>query len=204
MLYGILRIIIISVLFIIFIVVQKRCRKALKKNRILIYILITMVLGALLFLIPFENAFFNFSSPQAVFKYEFSGNIEAIVEGDKSTMIIYSKNNTYSSTIIPKNQNGWKLGTALTYKIIATKYYEKCMVELHQFKDSNDYYVFVMDVFVPDSTIRNITDNRHSEFNYHLSEICGVDEVTYVYYTYIKKIGDGYKLNIDGEIIELP
>jgi hypothetical protein len=102
-----------------------------------------MVFVVLSLFVPFENVFVNFSSPQSAYKYELLGNIDAIIEGNESTMILYSNHDTYSTAILPKTQKGWKLGTSLTCKVLDAKYYEKCLIHLYQFKDSNDYYVII-------------------------------------------------------------
>jgi hypothetical protein len=69
------------------------------------------------YLVPFENLFITFSSPESAFKYKINKDINAIIEGNDSTFIIYSNDGANSFEAFPKSKNGWKLGTAFSYDL---------------------------------------------------------------------------------------
>lgn len=81
---------------------------------------------SLLYLIPFENAFITFSSPEKAFHYTNSWDIDNIVSGTETSFVIASKNNVNTYKIVPKTQKGWKISSTLAtkdmFQYFATEY----------------------------------------------------------------------------------
>lgn len=98
-----------------------------RKCCIAAFIAVSITVG-LLYLIPFENAFITFSTPEKAFHYTNSWNIDDIVSGTETSFVIASKNNVNTYKIVPKTQKGWKISSALHWKqkicfsIFATEY----------------------------------------------------------------------------------
>ena len=103
--------------------------------------MLCMILCTISFLLPFENFIINFKSPEEVFNYCYWGNIEDIVYGDNSCMIIYSKeDNSYSHAIIPKNKNGYKIPNIFSVEKISDKLDKNAWFKIFTVKDTENYY----------------------------------------------------------------
>ena len=59
---------------------------------------------------PVENLFVNFESPERVFHYTNFGEIDEIIYGHDSCLVVYAKeNSTCSHYIIPRTAKGYKI-----------------------------------------------------------------------------------------------
>lgn len=200
--YGIVRIFVFILLFLGFFILYKRHKRVLKVKLIVISFVVAMIFCSLSFLAPIENLFITFSSPQNVFNYSVMGDINEVVEGRNSALILYTYKGSESNSIIPKVKGGWKIGTSLTYEEVFSKTLQSdsekvFMISVYRCKHTNDYYVLVSDIF--SKSIISISDNKNSMFQRNKSPI---DSST-SYYSYIDNIGQNYELTIDGEIIHI-
>ncbi len=92
---------------------------------------------------PVENLFINFKSPEKVFNYINTGEINEIIYGQDSCLIVYSKgNNTGGYYIIPKTATGYKIPNYFTIKKISHKFDESGLFDVYNVKGTQDFYVF--------------------------------------------------------------
>ena len=185
--YIIVRFFFFAILFIVFF---KTFKRHLKKITVIVSIIVTLILFSFSYLVPFENLFFNFSSPQDVFRYQLMGKPISIVEGKDSALILYINNGTISQSIIPKTKNGWKIGTYFSYEGVLTKDWKYNTIVIYRCKNSSDFYVFVSDPLA--KKFEDISDNKDSSFYHYSNES---------YYSYVYGIDKDYTLTINGEKI---
>lgn len=194
--YGIIRIILGLFLGILtYFVIRKKI-----KRRIIIFILPIMIVifsCYALFCIPIENAFLEFSSPEKAFHYLYTGDVKSTIDGESSTMVLYTNNNASSWAIIPKSGNGWKLDVLQSNKDILSKTVDRYIINVFNARNTEDYYVTIWDTFTKD--IIDITDSKGSKFQYIEEENKGTSDKNVKYFTYVKGLEDGYSITIGNE-----
>lgn len=192
MIYGLIRIIICTILFVIVFFVLEKHHTFNKHGRIAILLVFFIIFQTLLAFIPFENAFLTFSSIESAYSYNNKGEAKFVVEGKETDFVIGGKENNYVISIIPKSNNGWKIGLGVYTKKLCHKVYNKTSVDLYQYKDSDEYYIVV-------TTSKNnaeIKDNRNTRFYYYSEED---DMFGRSYCAYINDFNNQYTLTINGE-----
>lgn len=151
-------------------------------------------------LVPLENLFVTFSSLQSAYYYNHSKKIETIVEGKKSDFIIASEKNTESHSIVPKSDNGWKLGMGTDIKTVSKTVSDAAIACVYQYKNTNDYYIAV---YCKNSGTFDVSDNQNSEFKFSKRYINGAEEYHYTCYAYINNFNEQYVLTVDGQQIKI-
>lgn len=188
------------VVIVCFFIMRKHMRIH-KFSRYLIVFIITGILLSLSALVPFENAFVTFSSPESAYRYIYMDKAKLVVEGEESALVIGKEKDTLIYSIIPESNTGWKLGIGLdinTSTSISNSSSNIVSIWVDQYKDTEDYYITVFD---SDGAALDITDNRNSKF-YHLDKSSVRDDETfYTYYAYVHDLDDKYSLIVNGEVI---
>ena len=165
-----------------------------------------IVITSVLSLIPFENLFFTFDSPQVAYKYMSSKRTEPVlvVSGQNCDFVIGQEADAKTYRIIPKTEDGWKLGTGLTTKHVAQTYAYGFYIYTYQYKDTNDYFIELYD---PDRKIVELRDEYDSVFipfeeTFFIPSDAGntPSEMTSVtYYASIPDLDSMYSLTINGK-----
>ena len=156
-----------------------------------------MILYVVLSYLPFENAFYSFATPEEAFAYKNPGvtNIDLVVEGQESAYVVGSKANKNRYSYFQKAKDGWKLDIGTVHKKVAIAVLDNGFVFVYQYKDSNDYYVEVIDT---KGTITSVQDNKQSPFaSYSTNEY-----ITH-YYAVITDFTEDYRLELNGAEIAL-
>ena len=198
--YGLIR---LCIGCIVFGCIKLKFKELIKTRRHKIYILVIAAIFSIIFMfIPFENLFITFSSPEKVFNYCYTKKTKAklVVEGKDSDLVIGQDDDTHIYLIVPKVANGWKISNAINMKHISHTYgmYNSTSVEVYQYKNTNDYFVSILDM---NGGYSQITDSFNSKFS-SLVQPIDVLEKTYVtYYTNIQDFTDEYWINVNGEKI---
>ncbi|MBQ8447459.1 MAG: hypothetical protein IJX27_00840 [Clostridia bacterium] len=195
--FGIIRLI-IGIIFLIFSIIV--IRKSIVSHKRVLYFVSTGVavaLIAVLTILPFENLFITFDSPKSSYEYYTSGksNIELIVEGTDCDLVVDCKNDAYTCLIIPKNSNGWKIGTGLNTKRIFQKISNGITVYIYQYKNTNDYFITIFDTSGGEL---EILDSYNTEFEFlkKNNEFIGKEFTTY--YAYIPNFNSQYCVVVNG------
>ena len=196
--YGLIR---LCIGCIVFGCIKLKFKELIKTRRHKIYILVIAAIFSIIFMfIPFENLFITFSSPEKVFNYCYTKKTKAklVVEGKDSDLVIGEDDDAHIYLIVPKVANGWKIGMWTNTKLISYEMYNSISVDVYQYKNTNDYFVSILDM---NGGYSQITDSFQSEFS-ALEQPMDVLEKTYVtYYTNIQDFTDEYWINVNGEKI---
>ena len=122
MFYGIFRIVFWGIVFVSTIIIIKKRNLKSKKRAVIILIISCMVLCSLSFLLPIENLFVNFKSSEDVFRYYQTGEVNDVIYGVNSSMVIYSKGeNSGGHFIVPKTEKGYKIPSLFSVKRTSQK-----------------------------------------------------------------------------------
>lgn len=191
--FSVIRIIIGCCVFVILMILTKKLKQS-KRNAISIGISI-MLYFALLFL-PFENLFVTFDSPEKAYDYYNFGesNVVILVEGENCDLIVDDDEGTLRSSIIPKNNGGWKIGIGLNSRKVVKKFYDGIFIEVVQYRNTGDYFISI-----ENGEKLDISDNYNSNFYFldYRNDI--LDENPYrIYYAHITDFDSEYRVTING------
>lgn len=192
--YTKIRIVIFLVLSLICILVLKYKKQFTQRN--LIAVGVFFILGTTLStFIPVENYVTNFNSPKDVYEYLFRKDVELVVEGNESAIVIGKKGmNNNSFTVVHKKQDGWTINPSVDKMWEDKILVPGIMINLIYHKKTNEYYVSVRGI----EDINNINDSNDSTF----SSLTVASNPLYKeveYYAFISEYNDNYWIEINGD-----
>lgn len=194
MFYGLTRIIFwIAVLLIL---IKNLKKRQAKKRDFYILIIAVLILCQLSFGVPIENLILDFKTPEQVFNFTAMGEIEDIIYGKDTCMVIYKTGKTsHELTLILRTEKGYKIGGSL--KVHKQYLVDNISVKIFNARNTTDYYIVIFFVAKEDSI--NIEDNKNSIFikNFSLEEYNQYK--TIIVYTYVDNITDDYCLTVNGK-----
>ena len=107
--YGFIRIVFCALIFIGLLRLIRKLDLNHKKGLTIVALILLAIFCSLLSLVPIENLFITFGSPQSVFCYANTGTLLDVVDGDNSCMIICrTSGNALVLSSIPKQQTDIK------------------------------------------------------------------------------------------------
>lgn len=189
---------IIRILF--WIIVFERCIVILskhgilnkKRNKVVLLVIITLLwIGSML--VPIENLFVSFSTPEKSYGYINWEEVKLVVYGQESALVI-GGDTEYVYLVVPKGEKGWKIGRGMDLKFISNQYFDGIVVSIYQYKNTKEFYVEVTDV---DGKECKVTDNQNSSFETLKTDRDG--ENKYRYYTYIRDLNRNYVLKVNNK-----
>lgn len=189
-----------SLIFVICFALIRKLHIIHKQIWLISAFIMAIIMTTISALIPIENAFVTFSSPQSAYNYNNSGSVKLIVNGEKTDFIVGSKGDTNVYIIVPKSNDGWKLGMGLDTKRVIQTISDGISVNVYQYKDSDDYYITVLDT---SGGASDVTDNRSSKFQCLEKSNSVLNETFYTYYAYVNDYNDQYALTVNGETIKI-
>ena len=195
--YGIIRMLFWIIVFGICIVILSRQGILNKKrNKILVFVIITLLwTGSML--VPIENLFMSFSTPEKSYGYVNQEEVKLVVYGQESALVI-GEDTEYVYLIVPKGERGWKIGRGMDLKFISNQYFNGIIVSIYQYKNTNEFYVEVVDI---DGRKCKVSDNQKSYFD--ILETHVNEDIKFRYYTYINGLDENYILKVNDEEIFL-
>ena len=200
--YNVIRLIIGCIFLVCSITAIKKSKVIRKHMFYFIFISLSVLLFVVLTFLPFENLFITFDSPKAAYEYFNSGksNIELVVEGDDCDFIIDRKNDSDTYLIIPKTADGWKIGVGSNTKRIVQKLSNGIVLYVYQYKDTNDYFITILDTNGGESTV---SDEYNTKF-FSLERYNDSLEKNFVtYYAHITNLNPRYSVIVNNNKIVL-
>ena len=194
--FGIIRMLFWIIVFgICIVILSKHGILNKKRNKILLFVIITLLwTGSML--VPIENLFMSFSTPEKSYGYVNQEEVKLVVYGQESALVI-GEDTEYVYLVIPKGEKGWKIGRGMDLKFISNQYFDGIVVSIYQYKNTKEFYLEVTDV---DGKECKVTDNQNSSFETLETDIDGGNK--YRYYAYIRGLNENYVLKVnDKEII---
>ena len=143
MLFIAIRVLLLAVLVLLSFFILKHSKVTNRKLCIALVIVICVFAVTVTGMIPPENAFITFKTPEAVCQYIAVGDVEAIVAGELSACVIYkTAPGEYSHCIAPKTADGYKIPTYFYREKMSQKVDGPGVFTIYHAKNTNDYYVF--------------------------------------------------------------
>ena len=195
--FGIIRMLFWIVIFGICIVtLGKQGVLNKKRNKVFLFVIITMLwIGSML--LPIENLFISFSTPEKSYSYVNSEDVKLVVYGQDSALVI-GEDTEYVYLVIPKEENGWKIGRGIDLKFILNQYFDGIVISIYQYKNTKEFYIEVADT---DGRECIVNDNQNSYFE--ILETSVDAENKYRYYAYVHDLNNNYILKVNNEEIIL-
>lgn len=191
--YGLIRLLISILVFIGIMVCSNRIMILKRKYIAIISIVISLFVFLALQILPFENLFVQFRSPEAAYKYYNDGDIKFIINGKTSAFVVASERNTDKYSIVLKTKNGWKIGMNYRIQMPIAQFRDGYIIYIYNYKEEPDDYAVIIDMI---GNGLEIWDTLGTKFVKESSKNANT------YYGYIC-INDDYKLYINGEAVDL-
>ncbi|MBR6801153.1 MAG: hypothetical protein IKM61_05345 [Eubacteriaceae bacterium] len=187
--YIIIRMMIISVLFMIALFLIKSGKL---QNRFLTFVCV-IILSTLLCMVPFENLFMTFDSAEDAFEYKKREEVVLVVNGSVSDLVVGEdpKTGDYVYCAFSKSPDGWRLGMGTDLKKVHNSVSEDAVVEVFRYKDTQDHYIILHDI---KGNIGNLSDAYGNEF-YKLGEMS--------HFGYVDGFSDEYEICADGNMLAI-
>lgn len=121
-----------------------------------------------------ENAFYSFPSASAVAQYACDGDVVMIVDGNESSLIIYTtKSGTQSYMVSPKTATGYRIGRLVEHKETSKTVSMQYVANIIESKEVSDVYVLINGL--AESNIVSIQDSLNSNFTLHTTPEIPID-----------------------------
>lgn len=199
MIFIVIRIIVLSLVLFLLLKKDKVNKSKTKKIIIIAVSVASFVVSAL---IPFENVFITFSTPEASYKYHNQGTPVICVEGRDTDLVVGQKGNSYIYNIAPKTTSGWKLGMGYELKNIyqSIDSANKNLINVFRYKNTNEFYIVVANI---EGESLSVHDNLNSEFVLSEKTDKNGNANDCAYYTYINALDNNYVLSLNDIDISL-
>lgn len=199
--YSIIRLIIGCVFLVCSIIAIKKSKAIRKRILYAVFTGISVGLSVLLMFLPFENLFLTFNSPEAAYEYYSfrQSNIE-IVEGNDCDFIIDRRNDGEEYLIIPKTEDGWKIGIGSDTGIAVQKFSEGISIYVYQYQSTCDYFITILDTNGGESTV---VDEYNTEFVSFERNNDSLGKKFVTYYAHIRNLDSEYSVTVNGNEIVL-
>ena len=204
MIFFAVRIFVVTIFFVILFLLIKRS-KIVKKElcNIFLVVFLTVVLCISYLTTPTENLFFTFPSVEKAFTYvstQSVNDILCVVDGKETSLVVAANDEENVLKIFPMTENGWKLNTGLETAIIMQQHYGNISFHIYRYKESNDYYIQIFNVY---GDAIELSDNQDSIFYSVERPNSSVRQPMYYYYTCVQNIKDDYIIYIDGQEVKI-
>ncbi len=199
--YGIIRIT-IGILFLVgSIIALQKMKIAHKRRTYAVAVCLSIALMTALAFLPFENFFITFDSPESAYEYYNFGksNIRLIVEGNDCDLVVDRKNTSDTYLIVPKTENGWKIGIGADTRKIAETFVNGISVNVYQYRKIDAFFITILDTNGGESTV---SDKYGTEFfaSEEVDKTCSKTFVTY--FGYLAEFDSSYNITVNGHKVK--
>lgn len=198
MLYAAVRIILCFILFIVCIFITKKLKMHNKRVLKISAAIVCLVICIALNFIPIENLFITFPTVQSSYKYSNTGNADLIINGTETDLVISGNKGSNNVLIIPKNNEGWKIGRGIDTKAFFHKNINSVSIRVYQYKDTQDYYIILTDMV---GILDRVSDSMDSVFESREINVGSSNESYFEYFAYVNHLDENYSLTLNEEII---
>lgn len=148
-------------------------------------------------MLPIENLLYSFKSPEEAFMYIGQAEPENVLLGQYSCIVSGKHGNDYvPDGVFTRAEDGWKLGKINDLRLcFATMIPKEFTVKVRQFRNTEDYYVEIIDYTGTDKVI---TDKNGTAF---IKWYQKGDERSYR--AYVQNINMDYYVVINGRMIQM-
>lgn len=191
----------VFLLLVVQIILKFLFRKWKKWRKASLGLCIATALTLVLFNLPIENLILSFEKPEEAFRYISSAEIDSVLCGKESAMILYSqKNRPASQMIFPMKNGKYKLPDSSGLKCVGSSFLKNGSVFVFWAKGTKDYYV-IGDIVNNSDRAPVIIDNAGSQFEVQVGKDYTQisDYISYTFWAYAFGIKESYSITVDGQ-----
>lgn len=199
--FGLIRFVIGLLIFGILVIVIKKNNKTVKRALYVGLSCVSILIVILLSFVPFENLFISFKTPKAAYDYYTFGNadIELLLEGKNCDFIIVRKRETDVYSMIPKTENGWKIGIGSNLKRVLNYTDNEIDISVFRYKKTSDYFITVLDLNGGEASVSDAYGNVFYSLK---TENRYLDKPLFTYFAYVPEFSSDYSLKVDGKTVK--
>lgn len=184
MLYYLIRICFLLLAFCLYLVFRKK----MTHKSTGIYFIAIVSITLISFIIPIDSFFASFSTPELSYRYNHIGSGVVVAEGKQSSFLVESHNEKNNYSIIPKKNEKWKTDLGYTTRLINHKAENSFVINVYTCKNTNDYYITVLNTQGGSADISDTCDSDFSYLKYYNESL---EKEFYNYYAYV----DGFDID---------
>lgn len=202
MLYGILRIIFWGLIYAcVFLLIMRKSGIVRKKFFTTLSLILCLIFGSISSLFPIENFFISFESPSEVLHYYQTGEVDDLIYGNDSCMVIYSQRNHKSGHfIVPSSEKEYKIPSLFSVKKVSHKFDTDGIFDIYNVLGTNDYYL--TGTIISNEREIVIVDNNNKPVKSIIIEMGDTGTKTVYLYSSIRNFTSGNYLLINGVRIQ--
>lgn len=172
-----------------------------KRGWIASAVVIFLVITSVTVFFPVENLFVNFKSPESAYKYcTGKSNINLVVEGNTCDLVVSQKDHSYSNLIVPKTEDGWKVGVHTDTRIRSKSISDDINMIVYRYRFTNEYFLLIIDT---DGGELIVSDDYNTEFHSYESTVKTNNKRYITCGAYIPNFNSEYSVIVNGERIEI-
>lgn len=198
--YYFVRVIIYILLIVIYIILLKRFK--IKKSIKIVIASSIVIISLIIWLLPFENYFVSFSTPESAFWYSnINTKVYKEVKNNEHVIFIYSdKSSDLLVQDYKRDKNGWKIFSPNIYNAYVTSF-GSYIVTVKQLQDCNSQ--FIMLSYIKDNHESGHPDIIKDKFNSSFSSLHLNKNSEVIYYTIVDHSLANYYITVNGEKINV-
>lgn len=154
-------------------------------------------------LVPFENLFLHFKTPQEAFEYSFQDiNIDQVVSDGTLAVALYKGNDGMTAYVTSYNKgNGWSVcNPYVTGKVSSNGWNGYIFITA---KENSRMFISVISgsYLMSEPPVRTVSDSQNDPFS-NFSIGAGQNKLTY-YYTFTDWPMNGYSITLNGQTLQM-
>ena len=175
-----------------------RVTKIVRKKLVsLLLVALCLILVSVSGMYPVENLFINFKSSESVFNYANFCEVNDILYGKESCMVIYTnQNNSGWHYIIPKTEKGYKIPNYFATKKVANKFDKNGNFDVYNVLGTQDYYI--VGTILSNTSEQNIVDSQNHPVENIMIDMGNTETKTVILYSYVENFNKDYYLIMNG------
>lgn len=183
-------------LFVAALVLFLRDKRSKKRRRRGVALAATLIAAITLSLCRIENVFYTFPTVESVAEYACGDDVNCIVDGKSSSLILYTDEDSYTMMIAPRQKSGYKIGTDIRRKIITKNIVNGYIVYILEYMGIEDHYIYIRGL--SDTSEISVEDSCNSQFvEFKQEDDLGNVKVTdYQALAFIEEYTEGYTVTI--------
>lgn len=195
MIFYILRIVILVLILVVLYMFFHKVAGRGTKASVILGAIFSLAITTGISMFPVENIVIDFSSPESAFKYSCFGEIEEIIYGSDSCLVVCSDGNgTFKDCVFLKSGDSYKLPTYFSRSKVAHVFTQNGLFNTYKVSCTSDYYVQGSVSTVMAEKI-GVFDGDGNEIN---TDVIRVAHTGFIYF-YLCSFKDDYYLVSDGE-----
>lgn len=170
-----------------------------KVKTIAVLLTCLILLSTASFFLPIENLFVTFSDSVTAYKYVHGGDVNTVVEGEHSDLVIGKKDGRATFAAVAHDGDGRNVTLWYDLREILSRDDDGVRIKLYAYKGSADYYLSVMDTTT--DSLSSVSDSIGSMFYCATTDY--KEKNYYTFLTHLDALPNDYFITVGGRDIDI-